>query len=74
MDNLKLDKIDQRKWFDNLVLFLAPVGVIYFTNVAVFLGIDGFSVQDFIPTNFMLGAMSLYIVNGLTDYLKKLQK
>lgn len=73
--NLKLGKVDTQKWYHNLLLFFAPVGILYFTQVMGFIqqANGGIKLTDFIPTQFTLGAIVLYIFNGVTDYLKKLK-
>lgn len=75
MNNLQLTKGNQNKWFHNIVVFLAPVGILYLTTVIGVLSTDGhmIAVKDFIPNNFMLGGMALYFLNAIYDYLRKLK-
>lgn len=65
---------DIEKWTNNAVTFLAPLGVINFGAIALTLQAPGhvFSVNDFVPSTFTLGAMALYIVNTMFDISKKL--
>jgi hypothetical protein len=69
----KLNKADISKWLRNLLVFLAPVFIIYLMQVQGLLAQEGhtFSVSDFIPSVFTRGAMTLYVVNGLIDILRK---
>ena len=72
MQNLILNSKEQSKWFHNLQIFFAPLAVIYLSTVAIGLQ-DGFNVSSFIPTPATQGAIALYIVNGLLDYLRKVR-
>ena len=65
-----LNEADWSRWFRSTVEWLAPLGLIYFGQVALYLG-DGFSMQDFVPNTVLLGALSLYIVNRFYDLSKK---
>lgn len=75
MKNLQLTKVNQNKWYHNTLVFLAPVGVIYLVAVVgVFSANEGaFSVEAFIPNQFVVGAMTLYILNAALDYLRKIK-
>lgn len=72
MNKFALEKAAAVKWFHNLVIFLAPLVVVYLGVVAVSLQ-SGFDIHAFIPTQATLGAISLYVVNGVMDYLRKLR-
>lgn len=71
--NNSLTKQDLKDWRTNLLIFLAPLGVIYLTAIIAFIQIPGhtFIVNDLIPTQLTLGAMILYVFNGLLDIFKK---
>ena len=75
MNDLKLTKTDTNKFFNNLVIFIAPVGVVYLVAIVGAINANNGAVKltDFIPTQFTLGAMTLYILNSALDYLKKLK-
>jgi hypothetical protein len=68
-----LTNINTEKWVKNTLLFLRPVLLIYFGFIATNLD-DGFGLMDFVPNEFILGGMSLYLINVTTDYLQKLDK
>lgn len=70
-----LTKKDQSKWLHNLLVFLAPLGVLYLTTVIGVISQEShvFSWQDLIPTTFAQGGMVLWILNTLLDYLRKLR-
>ena len=75
VDKVTLNQTDQNKWFKNLLLFLAPVAVVY---VVALIGVinahnGAFTLNDLIPTPFTYGAGMLYVLNSLLDYLRKLQ-
>ena len=72
--NLGLDTTaDKNKWLHNLALFLAPVAIIYLGAVSGLLQIEGhrFSLKDLIPSEFTWGAIVLYVVNSIMDYMRK---
>ena len=70
----KLNYEDVKKWVDNSLLFIAPLATIYLIFVAANINEGGLSWSDFVPNNFVLGTMVLYIVNVLLDFFKKLSK
>jgi hypothetical protein len=65
-----LNKEDFKKVLNNAVVFLAPLLLIYLGSVISNIG-DGFALTDFIPDNIVIGAMVLYLLNAMTDVLKK---
>lgn len=75
MNKFTLNKIDQKKWQKNLIVFLAPVGVMYLTTFIGLISQEAhmFSFHDFVPTTFTLGGITLYFANAALDYLKKLE-
>ena len=69
----RLDSERLAKWWKNTITFLAPVIIIYLTSVVSNIQTADFSLLDFVPSNFVLGSMTLYLVNVTLDYLKKLK-
>lgn len=71
-----LNKTEQKKWYDNVLLFLAPVGVLYIVAVIGVINANGgaVSVESFVPNTFTLGGITLYVLNGVLDYLRKLKR
>ena len=69
----ELVKLDYLQWWFNLRKFVAPVAVIYLTSIVGVVQQENhvISRMDLIPTNFVLGAMSLYLLNGLIDLFNK---
>lgn len=74
MEKLTLDKPLQKKWYHNLLMFLRPVAVLYITAVIGLIGLNNgvVKVEYFIPNAFVLGGITLYVLNGALDYLNKL--
>ena len=70
-----LTKTNQNKWYRNTLVFLAPLGIIYLVAViGVFTANEGaFTFEAFIPNSFVIGAMSLYVLNSALDYLRKVR-
>jgi len=66
-----LNSQDIKKWFKNILVFLVPVLIIYFGSITVGINTSGFSYDLFIPTTLTQGAIVLYVLNALTDLLKK---
>lgn len=69
----ELVKLDVMQWGKNLRKFIAPLGVIYVTSVIGIVSQEAhnISIQDLIPSTFVMGAMSLYILNSLLDLFNK---
>lgn len=63
--------LNWEKWKHNTLYFLRPLAVIYFGAVAVGISADGFSLNDFVPDNVVVGAMVLYVINVIMDFFKK---
>lgn len=55
----------------NALIFFAPLAVIYLSFVAVEIERDGFAWEDFRPSQVVVGAMILYVVNVLLDFFRK---
>lgn len=58
-----LNRQDYIKWGWNTLIFLAPALVVLFTSVA-----------DVIPSDAKYGALLLYVLNILVDFLRKMIK
>lgn len=69
----QLNRADVQKWLKNAGIFLAPLALIYLAFVKANLA-DGMAVTDFVPNEVVIGAMTLYLVNVLTDLFLKLKK
>lgn len=63
------------KWLHNLLVFFAPLLVVYFGIVAMTLQQPGHVVvvRDFMPNSATVGAIALYVVNGIMDYFRKVR-
>lgn len=68
-----LNKTDFKTALRSALVFLAPLALIYFGQLTGTLQTaeHGISLNDFIPTQFTLGAIVLYVVNRLTDLIRK---
>lgn len=75
MDNLALNKTNTNKFFINLQVFLAPVITIYIVSIVGVISANGGTIKlvDFIPTQFVWGGITLYFLNSILDYLKKIR-
>lgn len=76
--NLLLTQKLQNKWLENQLAFLRPLGIfialLYLGFLIPRIEENGISLADFIPTNGVLTAIALYIVNGAYDYFRKLSQ
>lgn len=75
MDKFTLDTKSQNKWINNIIVFLAPLGILYLSTVigTVSTSAVGFRVEQLIPNTFAQGGLVLWVLNALLDYLRKLQ-
>lgn len=75
--NFRLNKKLQGKWIENQIIFLRPlfimVAILYLGFLIPRIEQDGVSLRDFVPTNAVITAIVLYIVNATYDYLRKLR-
>lgn len=73
--NFKLTEPKQTKWVHNLMVFLAPLGILYLTTVIGVISqpFHAFSFQDLVPNQVAVGGMVLWVLNAILDYLRKLQ-
>ncbi len=68
-----LNTTDAKKWVKNTIVFLAPLFLMYFASITALIQ-DGLALSDFKIQPLVAGAMVLYILNVVTDLLKKLQE
>lgn len=68
-----LDSVDFGRAVHNAFVFLGPLVLLYCGFVSVNLQ-SGFSVEAFVPSKEVLGALALYIVNIVTDLTRKFLK
>jgi len=70
---MSLNRTDVKNIFRSGLIFLAPVVLIYLGQITGALQTPGhiFNLNDFIPSTFTLGAMTLYCANRLTDIARK---
>jgi cell shape-determining protein MreC len=66
-----LTTADLKKWGTNLLIFLAPVVLIYLLSVIAVVNSAGVSVAAFVPAPATVGAMVLYVLNGIVDLIRK---
>lgn len=74
MNNLRLNKVETSKWRANIVRFFLPLISMYLGQLGFTFQIENhvFSLLDFVPSTFLLGAMIFYIQSIALDYQKKL--
>lgn len=64
--------VEVEGWIRNTLMFLAPLFIlIYFPFVTNNIQTDGFQLSDFLPNQYVMGAITLYVGNVITDFLKK---
>lgn len=75
MNNLKLEKVEAKKWYKNLWVFALVVLGVYLTQILGFIQANNGALEwsYFVPTPFTLGSMVTYVINAIIDYTKKLQ-
>ncbi len=73
--NLKLSATNQGKFLNNVLVFIAPVLTIYLVSIVGIIQAHNGAIviADFVPTSFTWGAMTLYVLNVVLDFLKKLE-
>lgn len=71
-----LDKRDYKQALRRGLLFLAPLALLYITQVTGAIQQDGHTImlKDFIPSSFTYGAVMLYVLNRLTDLINRFIK
>ena len=70
---MSLNKTDYKLIVRSGLIFLAPVVLIYLTQVTGALSVQGheFSYKDLIPSTFTQGGMVLFVLNRITDIIRK---
>lgn len=68
-----LSGVDFQKWTRNLLIFLAPVALIYlaFVAAAIAAANGAFSFAELVPNQIVIGSMVLYVINGIVDIVRK---
>lgn len=68
-----LPKSEWKKAWKQALLFLAPLVLLYVNQVTGILSLPThiINLSDFIPSSFTLGAISLFILNRVTDIIKR---
>ena len=61
------------KFLHNTLLFLSPVVLIYLAFVVIGIENNGIQWADFVPKNTVIGAMVLYVINVIVDFLRKIR-
>ena len=69
----KLNEADLKRWGRNLLVFLAPLGVIYLLQLSASLQNGALSLESLIPNPTTQGGIELYLINGVLDIFRKLQ-
>ena len=67
----QVNKADLKQVLHNMVVFLAPLGIVYLLQVNATLQNGALGLNDFIPTQATIGAIQLYIVNAVMDLVRK---
>lgn len=70
----KIQAADYKKWLANTKEFLAPLALIYVVFIIVGVEKDGIQLADFVPTNAVISAGALYVLNVLKDLLGKIKR
>ena len=72
-NKFSLNAQDVQNWLRNLLIFIAPVLLIYVLAVtAIITGHNGVvALSDFVPNAVTVGAMVLYVLNAVVDILRK---
>jgi hypothetical protein len=68
---VRLRALDWAKWRHNTILFLRPLAILYLVFVIANIQADGFHIQDFAPSQAVVGAMALYVLNTTLDFFRK---
>ena len=67
----KVNEKDLKRVLRNMVVFLAPLGVVYLMQINATLQNGTLGFNDLIPTPGTWGAIQLYVINALMDLLRK---
>lgn len=69
-----LNSTDIKNWSTNLLIFIAPIVMLYITGVLGIIQLHGhvITLTDFIPNNVSLIGMLVYLLNAVLDLFRKL--
>ena len=69
----KVNREDLTRWVNNLLIFLAPVGILYTTSILGILQQPDhlISLKDFVPSKMVQGGMIVYVLSTIQDLLRK---
>ena len=70
----RLNSADVKKWATNMGLFLVPLVLIYLNTLIERVNAGEVSIKLFELTPALRGALLLYLLNAVTDLLKKFVK
>jgi len=65
---------DFKNVLHNALVFLAPLALLYIGFVMNNINASGFALADFVPSNLVIGAGALYVLNVLQDFFLKFKK
>jgi len=68
----RMNQADTKKWLKNMGLFLIPLALVYLGSIQSRVTGGDVSIEIFKITPEIAGALILYVLNALTDLLKKL--
>lgn len=69
----KLNIQDLKNWSRNLLIFVGPVLIVYLLQLSGALQNGALTLKSLVPTAQTQGAIELYVVNGILDFLRKLK-
>ena len=67
----RLNQEDVKKWGKNMLVFLAPLALVYLASIQNRINNGEVSIEIFKITPEIAGALILYLLNALTDLFKK---
>lgn len=68
----KVNKEDLKRWAQNMMVFTAPLFIVYLLQLNATLQNNGFLGKfDFIPNLATIGAIQLYLINTFLDLMRK---
>lgn len=68
---LSISKPEIVKVSKNALVFLAPLASLYLAYVTQNIQTAGFSWSDFTPNQMIIGALVLYLLNAVMDFMRK---
>lgn len=73
VQNFSLNKTDWRVWARTAYVFLIPIGILYTTSIVGSIQEPGhlLVLSDFVPNQFVMGGITLYVLNRIQDILRK---